>query len=108
MTAVAGFQPFVFVLILDLFFLLSVNVAGLQPSMILFPAALARDLQSMEQKPAKVCQGGDPTSLVKTKKREQTGRAELLLLLEGDLDFREDDISTSSGIFLIVCMGGFF
>jgi hypothetical protein len=74
--------------------------------MILFSVALARNLQLVEQKPAKVCQGGDPMSLVK--KREQTGRAELLLLLEGDLDFREDDISTSSGIFLIVCMGGFF
>jgi hypothetical protein len=75
--------------------------------MILFSVALARNLQLVEQKPAKVCQGGDPMSLVK-KKREQTGRAELLLLLEGDLDFREDDISASSGIFLIVCMGGFF
>jgi hypothetical protein len=76
-------------------------VDGLRPSMILFSVALARNLQLVEQKPAKVCQGGDPMSLVK--KREQTGRAELLLLLEGDLDFREDDISTSSGIFLIVC-----
>jgi hypothetical protein len=53
----------------------------------------------MEHKPAKVCQGGDLMSLVKMKKREQTGRAQLLLLLEGGLDFREDDISTSSGIF---------
>ena len=77
-------------------------MAGLQPSMILFSVALARNLQLMEQKPAKVCQGGDPMSLVKMKKREQTGRAQLLLLLlEGDLDFQEDDIDipTSSGIF---------
>jgi hypothetical protein len=97
MTAASGFQPFYFNP--RLFFLLSVNVAGLQPSMILFLVALARNLQLMEQKPAKVCQGGDPMSLVKMKKREQTGRAQLLLLLEGDLDFQEDDISTSSGIF---------
>lgn len=82
-----------------LFFLLSVNVAGLQPSLILFSVALARNLQLMEQKLAKVCQDGDPMSLVKTKKREHTGRVQLLLLLEGDLDFQEDDISTSSGIF---------
>ena len=94
----AGFQLFYFNP--RLFFLLSVNVVGLQPSMILFSVALARNLQLMEQKPAKVCQGGDPMSLVKMK-GEQTRRVELLLLLEGD--FR-DDISTSAGI--LNCLHG--
>jgi hypothetical protein len=60
----------------------------------------------MKQQPAKVCQGGDPTSLVKMKMREeQTGGAELLLLLEGDRDFQEDDIPPATGI-LVVRMGG--
>ena len=59
----------------------------------------------MKQQPAKVCQGGDPTSLVKMKMREQTVGAELLLLLEGDRDFQEDDMASATGI-LVVRMGG--
>jgi len=58
----------------------------------------------MKQQPAKVCQGGDPTSLVKMKMREQTVGAELLLLLEGDRDF-QDDMPPATGI-LVVHMGG--
>jgi len=58
----------------------------------------------MKQQPAKVCQGGDPTSLVRMKMREeQTGGAELLLL-EGDRDF-QDDMPPATGI-LVVHMGG--
>lgn len=73
--------------------------------MILFSVALSRKLQLIKQRPAKVCQGGDLMSLVKMKTREQTGRAELLSLLEGDLDFRGDDISTCSGILLFAFAG---
>jgi hypothetical protein len=51
--------------------------------MVLFSVASARNLQLMAASKGMSGQGGDPMSLVKMK-GEQTGRVELLLLLEGD------------------------